>query len=220
MDNNMERDINGNLVLLESHKKLEIYYRRLFVNRKILFLLCILLFTTILVACNGQGSDSNYSATTKAGETTAQIEQTSSDGIDGSPKPMATEEELKAEDSRFKNLIKSLNADHLTKLRMDILDKDNKDQVFFSEDPAFIQKWVDLLKKMKTSVAQNNMMLGNYGFCLSFYEGENIVVIGSTILPYLYTTTERTMHVVENYSELEEEFNELLEQILPPEFLS
>lgn len=189
-------------------------------NRKILFLLCILLFTTIMVACNRQGSDSNSSGTTKVEETSMQMEQTNSDGIDFPPKPVATEEELKEEDERFKKLIKSLNADHLSKLRMDILDKDNKDQVFFSEDPAFIQKWVDLLKKMKTSVAQNNMALGRYGFCLSFYEGEDIIPICSTMLPNLYTATELTMHVVDNYSELEGEFNELLKQILPPEFLS
>lgn len=190
------------------------------VKSKKIIVLC-LLFVIILTACKKENSNSYYTAPQTG---TTQIEQTNfNDSVAEIPPPrVATEEELTAEDQRFKDLLGSLKANHLlSKVRLDVLDQDIKNHVFLSEDPAFIQQWVTLLKKMKTSVTQNDMALGPYGFFVAFYDkDENIVPIASTRLPYIYTPSETTMHVVDNYSELKGEFDELLKQIVPEELLS
>ncbi len=188
------------------------------VKSKQIIVLC-LLFVIILTACKKENSNPYY---TEHQTGTTQIEQTNfDDSVTEFPPPhVATKEELTAEDKRFKDLLGSLKANHLSKVRLDVLDQDIKNHVFLSEDPALVQQWVTLLKKMKTSVTQNDMALGPYGFFVAFYDKDgNIIPIASTRFPYIYTSSETTMHVVDNYSELEGEFDELLKQIVPEELL-
>ena len=188
------------------------------VKSKRIIVLC-LLFVIILTACKKENNNPYY---TEHQTGTTQIEQTNfNDSVTEFPPPhVATKEELTAEDKRFKDLLGSLKANHLSKVRLDVFDQDIKNHFFLSEDPAYIQQWVTLLKKMKTSVTQNDMALGPYGFFVAFYDEDgNIIPIASTRLPYIYTSSETTMHVVENYSELEGGFNELLKQIVPEELL-
>lgn len=188
------------------------------IKGKKLIILC-LLFVIILTACKKGNSNSYYTASQTE---TTQIEQTNfNDSVTEFPPPrIATKEELTAEDKRFKDLLGSLDHSYLTKVRIDKLDRNTtKNYSFFSEDPKLIMQWIDLLRKMKTSVAQDNYLLGYNGFSLTFYNGENVIPICGMMMQYIYTGTEGTMHVVDNYSELEGEFNELLKQIVPEELL-
>ncbi len=183
-------------------------------KNKVVVLLCVLSLISIS-ACAKQ--DYNYE--TKMEETSMQLGQTDSNNTE--TKSVVSEEELLLEERRFKDLLNSLDPSCLTKVRIDKLDRNTtKNYSFFSEDPKIIMQWIDLLRKMKTSVAQDNYLLGYNGFSLAFYNGENVIPICGMMMQYIYTGTEGTMHVVDNYSELEGEFDELLKQIVPEELLS
>ena len=98
------------------------------IKGKKLIILC-LLFVIILTACKKGNSNSYYTASQTE---TTQIEQTNfNDSVTEFPPPhIATKEELTAEEKRFKDLLGSLKANHLSKVRLDVFDQDIKNHFF------------------------------------------------------------------------------------------
>jgi hypothetical protein len=124
-------------------------------------------------------------------------------------------EEIQQEGERFTALIHSLHERKITKVELEQVNPGTgKASTYTSDNEATIQKWINVLGKMKTSPTTFDPLLGT-GYSITFYEGGTKVEIGGFVSHYIYNTTDRTMNVIDNYADLEEEFAEAKKSISP-----
>ena len=82
-------------------------------------------------------------------------------------------------------------------------------------DADIILKWIELIKKLEINTIPFEPVAGN-GYSLEIYINDSLLNVGGFVGRYLYIDGEnnmRVMHIIENYNDLRESFEELQKEM-------
>ncbi len=121
-----------------------------------------------------------------------------------------TKAELEKTYNDFTKLINSLNAEKIEKI--EISSSFPELVPCTTTEKEIISQWVSLLKKMEIT-SKTFEPVNGLGYGMDVYCNGKQESIGGFMLPYIYTSSNRTMLYCENYDELKQEFEDLKNKI-------